>query len=116
MNEPKPPKSTLDLLERLSASNILTLYHGAWSRLRDLQELQATGRRIPGGLSGRIHLAHLNWIAINDALKQLAEHDPDKARAVQEDLAISSIDVMRDKAKAMQRILAGSDQASATGG
>jgi hypothetical protein len=100
-----PAKPTSGIFDHLNPQEIMTSYYGYWYRLQDMQQLQAGGKRIPGGLSGRIELANLHWQMANHAFDDLVHRDPAKARAVQEWLALSSEPTIHSKAIKLQAAL-----------
>ena len=82
---------TIDaLLDQLSPRDIAALEIGHYHMLRDLQDMQLAGRRLPGGLSGRIELASGYQRILRDGLEALAVRDPDKLLLVTEYLDLSS--------------------------
>jgi hypothetical protein len=88
-----------------SPLDIVTRYYGYWYRLKDLQDLQFSDRRVPGGISSHIEMAQLYWLAANQALDDLVEPDPDTVQAVQEVLAVSAEPVFQNKAKELAKRL-----------
>lgn len=106
MNEPTPTglpnQAPQSLFVDRSAQEIAIGFYGYWYRLQDLQALQLSGKRIPGGLSGRIELANLHWQLANRELDALVASDPAKARAVQDWLEVSENEVIRHKAQELK--------------
>lgn len=82
--------STLSLFGYMSSRDIAAYYYGTYLLLRDLQDLQLAGKRLPGGFSARIQIASGYYDMVNNALRELARTDSEKVRDVIEYLAISS--------------------------
>jgi len=87
------------MFDNLDPQEIMASFYGYWYRLQDLQAVQASGVRTPGGLSSRIELASLHWQLANQSLDSLVDSDPAKAQAVQEWLSVSADRVTQNKAK-----------------
>jgi len=70
--------------------------------LRDLQELQLKGKRVPGGLSRRIEVAGGYLSLLNDRINELRQVDPEKFIAIWEWLELSPQPSVRHHATEMK--------------
>jgi hypothetical protein len=92
-----------DTIKALSPRDLATLYIGTFQMLQDLS---AVTRRLPGGISGRIQLAHLALMSVKDDLDELVKENPDKLEAVCEYLELSQERAIYERAQEFREKLA----------
>jgi len=92
-----------DVIKALSPRDLAALYIGTFQMLQDLN---AVTRRLPGGISTRIQLAHLSLMSVKDDLDELAKENSDKLEAVCEYLELSQERAIYERAKKLREKLA----------
>jgi hypothetical protein len=95
-----------DLQPVFRSDQLVPLLYGYWARLEDLQNIQQEGKRIPGGISGRIENVDLTRELLERHMLALASTDPEAARELYQELKVSRVWVIARFAEKLKRELA----------